>query len=125
MIKDGNKKRSSRLLEDVLKDIKDRNKLIRLEDKSSGGWATVMEDRSDSIASNNVDKKKMRAAEQRAIAKMKHKKNLDIRLRRPTDAKKSTKVEPLVGLPTEEINDQEQMMPALDVERKDTGREIA
>ena len=84
-----------------------------------------MEYRSDSIASNSVDKKKMRAAEQRAIAKMKHKKNLDIRLRRPTDAKKSTKVEPLVGLPTEEINDQEQMMPALDVERKDTGREIA
>ena len=43
LIKDGSKKRSSRLLEDVLKDTKDRNKLIRLSDKSSDGWATVME----------------------------------------------------------------------------------
>ena len=47
----------------------------------------------------------MRAAEKRAVAKMKYKKNLDIRVHRPTDAKKSTKVEPPVGLPTEELNE--------------------
>ena len=73
LIKDGSRKRSKRLLEDVLKDIKDRNKLIRLADKSSGGWATVMEYQSDSIASDSADEKKMRAAEKRAIAKIKHK----------------------------------------------------
>ena len=74
LIKDGSRKRSKRLLEDVLKDIKDRNKLIRLADKSSGGWATVTEYQSDSIASDSSDEKKMRAAEKRAIAKIKHKK---------------------------------------------------
>ena len=60
LIKDGSRKRSKRLLEVVLKDIKDRNKLIRLADKSSGGWATVTEYQSDSIASDSADEKKMR-----------------------------------------------------------------
>ena len=64
LIKDGSRKRSKRLLEDVLKDIKDRNNLIRLADKSSGGWATVTEYQSDSIASDSADEKKMRAAEE-------------------------------------------------------------
>lgn len=74
LIKDGSKKRSSKQLEDVLNDIKSRNKLIRMADKSSGGWATVAEYQSDSIASDTDDEKKMRAAERRAISKMKSKK---------------------------------------------------
>ncbi|MEO0683800.1 MAG: hypothetical protein AAFY76_01800, partial [Cyanobacteria bacterium J06649_11] len=69
LIKDGSKKRSKRLLEDVLK-----QKLIRLADKSSGGWATITEYQSDSIASDSANEKKTRAAEKRAIAKINHKK---------------------------------------------------
>jgi len=50
-----------------LNDIKDRNKLIQLADKSSGGWATVAEYQCDSLASDIEEEKKMRAAEKRAV----------------------------------------------------------
>jgi len=49
-----------------LNDIKDRNKLIQLADKSSGGWATVAEYQCDSLASD-IEEEKMRAAEKRAV----------------------------------------------------------
>jgi len=67
-------KEGSRKLDDVLSDIRERNKLIRLADKSPGGWATVAEYESDSLASDTEDEKKMKAAEKRAMSKMKSKK---------------------------------------------------
>jgi hypothetical protein len=48
-----------------------RNKLIRLADKSSVGWAFVEEYLSSNIASDEEDKRKIERAEQAAIAKRK------------------------------------------------------
>ncbi|CAC5406124.1 unnamed protein product [Mytilus coruscus] len=48
---------------------KKRRKLIRIDDKSDGGWNTVQEYPSDDVASNSEDEKRNRAAESRAVRK--------------------------------------------------------
>jgi hypothetical protein len=55
--------------------LKKRNKLIRLADKLEGGWRTVDEYLSDKVANDSEDKKRIRAAENRAAKKMKTHKN--------------------------------------------------
>ena len=47
-----------------------RNKMIKIADKSPGGCKTVEEYLSNSIASDSDDKRKLRAAESRALRKM-------------------------------------------------------
>ncbi|XP_072025653.1 uncharacterized protein [Amphiura filiformis] len=50
-------------------DLKHRNKLIRLTDKSEGGWKVVDEYESDELASDSEDEKKIRSAQFRAARK--------------------------------------------------------
>lgn len=56
-------------LEEVKKNLKKRNKLIKIADKSQFGWATVKEYETDSVASNSEDEKKIKKAEKRAAEK--------------------------------------------------------
>jgi hypothetical protein len=45
--------------------------LIRIADKSEGGWRTVDEYLSDNVATDSEDEKRIRAADSRAVKKMK------------------------------------------------------
>ena len=58
-------------LEELKSNVKNRIKLIRIADKSLGGWQTVAEYQDDEIASDSDDQKKIRAAEARALRKIK------------------------------------------------------
>ena len=55
----------------VIADLETRNKMIKIADKLPGGWKTVEEYLSDSIASDSDNEKKLRTAESRAFRKKK------------------------------------------------------
>ena len=63
--------RPSALIDDSLKALRERNKLISIADKSDGGWNTVQEYLSNEVASDYEDEKRIRAADTRALRKIK------------------------------------------------------
>ena len=75
LIQDGSITRSSKRVDAMINDIKKRNKCIRFADKSPAGRAAVDEYLSDDLASDSEDDKKMKSAENRAIAKNKSSSN--------------------------------------------------
>ena len=56
----GSVRRLTKKIDEVISDIQKRNKLIRLADRSAGGWMTVQEYMPDELASDSDDSRKMR-----------------------------------------------------------------
>jgi hypothetical protein len=83
-----NVRKAVKLLEDSLAVLKKRNKLIRIADKSKGGWTAVDEYLSDEVASDSEDQKRIGAAENRGVKKIKTSKKDDKQRgkRRPAEA---------------------------------------
>ena len=73
LMHDSRPERAVTKLDVAQKKLKDRNKLIRIADRSDAGWATVNEYQMDEVASDSDDDRKIRAAEARAMRKRKSK----------------------------------------------------
>ena len=57
------------MLDGIIKDTEGRITLIRIEDKTEGGWATVEEYQTSDLAEDTDDDKKIRQANARALQK--------------------------------------------------------
>ena len=75
---------ANNLCGDLIVNLKRRNKLIKMADRSVLGWNTVAEYEADPIASDSDDGKKIRQAENRALTKRKSKTSNKLTLRVPS-----------------------------------------
>ena len=71
LVSEGSISRTTKKINKLITDLKKRNKCIRFADKSPAGWSAVDEYLSDELADNSDDDKRMKAAENRALAKRK------------------------------------------------------
>lgn len=79
--------RAVSILKTAASTLKKRNKHIRIADKSEGGWKTVDEYVSDEVASDSEDEKRIRAADLRAVRKIKSsRKEGKVSRKRPAEA---------------------------------------
>ena len=69
LLETGAKTKPKKRLNLICEELRKRNKLIKIADRSPARWSTVDEYVSDEIASDSEDEKKLRAAESRAIVK--------------------------------------------------------
>lgn len=67
------------IIRSIEKDILHRNKLIKIADRSDGGWETVKEYQKDELASDSDDEKRLRIAESRAKRSRKEKFDRDLK----------------------------------------------
>ena len=64
-------RRLTKKIDEIISEIQKRNKLIRLADRSAGGWMTVEEYRPDELGSDSHGSRKIPQAENRATKKRK------------------------------------------------------
>ena len=67
----GNIGKAKEELNESISLLNNRQKLVKLVDKSEFGWATVQEYVFDDLADNEADASKIKKAEKRALAKLK------------------------------------------------------
>ena len=68
---DNSLRQAARSISKAIAALEERNKMIRLADRSQAGWAAVREYEDDDLADDSADERKLRGADSRAMAAMK------------------------------------------------------
>ena len=71
LLKKGENSKAMKAIENILELIQKRQKLIKLADKSEGGWLVVQEYEQEELADDSDDEKRIRKAQAQAVRKKK------------------------------------------------------